>query len=113
MKGKALVWLHKLDGDDCEVELFHQSFPEECGFFIGEDLSGYLCHSRRDVWGRELKRMRPGDWVRFTVKWKLSYTRSYCHYYGGYEWDSDVEVTRVRTLARGHYVEPYRARAKR
>lgn len=112
LKGKALVWLHKLDDDnDFEYTLFFQSgvFFED-GWWIEDDIKENIANYGEEQWHSDLKKMAPGDWVRFTIKWEWTSGESYDSWNGVYEPYSEVYTTRVRTLARGNYKERYRSK---
>lgn len=105
-KGRALIWLHKLD-DGCEYKIFFRSgqyhpqiyddINEAVGFYADEEFHRYL------------KNMKPGDWIRFTVKWEMMYDCWTDYYSGGRECDVMTHFWHDKTLRRGHYKERYRS----
>ena len=110
IKGKALVWLHKCDegkyGHEHTINL--QSCNGEDTYWVHEDIEA--CVSMDEPWRHMLQRMKPGDWVRFTIKWELIYSSWLDHYSGATEHDVDCDVTVVKVLRRGHYKERYEAK---
>ena len=105
--GRSVVWLHKLDDGGCEV-----SFTIRARTGLFEELECHLGDNYRGQWDSELARMQPGDWVRFQIKWELHFHKFYDSYYGAYEYDSSIDVQRLRTLRRGHYRPRYQSKSK-
>lgn len=110
-KGKALVWLHKTDIDDFEYVIHFQSGVHGPQYaWLEEDVCENLSFYGSEAWEPELKRLKPGEWIRFTIKWELVCGMDYSHYDGSYEYYSEVYTTFVRTLRRGQYRDRYKAK---
>jgi hypothetical protein len=105
-KGKGLIWLHKISDNECEVHPLIYTGSDETAKDDARELL-----SDASIWGERLKKMQVGEWIRFTVKWEVIYTKSWCPYYGAYEHDAFVGYDFVRTLRKGKYVQKYTAKA--
>lgn len=109
-QGKAVVWLYKLDDDNnFEYSLSIQSGEPKEG--VLDDLHEAIGYHGRDFFDDKLKKMKPGDWIRYDSRWEFCYNCWTDYYSGGRECDLMVWVHPRKTLKRGHYRERY-ARTK-
>ena len=71
---------------------------------LGEDVANALVEECSMMDGHtfdvpsQCRNMKPGDRWRIAVTYEVGYIRSYDHYYGAYEWDVRVTLSKCRTL---------------
>lgn len=108
LKGKAVVLLQHWPDGSKYVKVCVQSWGGWCRFEDDSDrleewLEGY------ETWPDQFSRLKPGQWVRYYVKFEQHWHKCHDHYYGGFEWDDSFDAQIVRTLKRGrlreHYIE--------
>lgn len=90
---------------------------------LGEDVANALAEECSMMDGhtfdvpKQCRNMKPGDRWRIAVTYEVGYIKSYDHYYGAYEWDVTVELSKCRTLRKQPWSDKrhkrYVAKAKR
>lgn len=110
-KGKAVLLLQRCHQNTERAEVRIRSFAGGYSDDAYSEIQEWLEGS--ETWPEELARLKPGEWVRYDIRFYQRFYKQYDHYYGGYEWASDLDAKIVRTLKRGRLPEPYFTKRER